>query len=401
MQVSAPSMSGPGIMPPPSAPMGGPGVLPPGAQMQQPQMQQPSQAYGQMPPAPQMQQQSQGFYQGEGLPQQPGQGFPQQAGQGFGQQPGQGFSQQPSQGFNQQPMGFQQQGQGFQQPQAPQMPQMGSMLAAGLAASVAGGGGFNPAVGNVVLQEGMNAMGASGLSRWAPFLFASLQGQFNVGHGFVLRKLMLLLCPFVKQSQGTPQGFGSDGNDSPMGHQPTGSVESLKMDINEPDLYIPLMSYFTYCLVYCVQRGMTGEFKPEVLAATISFAMVLFFLEVVVAKMGFFVAGSQVSVLELMGTCGYKFVHVLLMVLVRIGLGSSYVYYVFFAYLAACSGFALRRFMTRFESAHMQQYGVQPSAMHSSIILGLAIAQIPLCWLLTPSAQAKMLSAATDAVAAS
>lgn len=328
----------------------------------------------QMPPAPQMQQPQVGFQQG------------------FNQSPMGG--QAPQAGFSQPQMGG-------QAPQAPQMPNMGSfqssMLAAGMAAA-AGGGGFNQAMGNAFLQEGGAALQQTGLSRWFPFLFANLQGQFNVGHGFVLRKLVLLLCPFVQQSQGTPvQSYGNDPSPGGPMRKETGSIEHLKVDINEPDLYIPLMSMGTYCLVYCVQRGLMGDFKIEVLAATISFAMVLFIVEVVAAKMGFFIAGSQVSVLELMGTCGYKYVHVVLMVLIRIGLGSSHFYYVFFAYLAACSGFALRRFMSRFEASHAQQYGVQTNAMHGHIILGLAIAQIPLCWLLTPSsAYPRILNAAME-----
>lgn len=185
-----------------------------------------------------------------------------------------------------------------------------------------------------------------------------------------------------------------------MQRKETGSIDFLKTDINEPDLYIPLMGLVTYCVVYCIHRGINDDLKPEVLAGTISWTLVLYAFEIVVAKLGFFVAGSQVSVLELMGTCGYKFVNVLLMVIVRIGLGSSYVYYVFFVYLAGCSGFALRRFMSRFAASHIQQqYGVQPSALHKHIILGLAIMQIPLCWLLTPSAQQRILTAATNAAA--
>merc|ERR1719345_254787 len=165
-----------------------------------------------------------------------------------------GFQQQ-----QQQPMGFQQQQQPQmqqqqQQPQAPQMPNMGSLLSVGMAAA-ASGGDFNSAMGSALFKEGGNVVAQTGLAGWGPYLLSSLQGQFNVSHGFVLRKLLLLLCPFVQQSQGTPSNgtFSSDGDNTPM-RKSTESVEFLKVDINEPDLYIPLMSYFTYCLVYCIQR---------------------------------------------------------------------------------------------------------------------------------------------------
>jgi hypothetical protein len=313
-----------------------------GMQMQQPQMQQPQM----------MQQQG-----------------------GFQQQPQQNFQQQQAFGRQTSPQG-QAPGDGFQ------MPQVGNMFLNASMAAAASGDNFNQAMGNVAMQEGMRALQGTGVSRWFPALYMSLQGQFNVGQSFVMRKLMLLLCPFVKQNQASPS---YDDTSPGPGNQ---AGPHLKVDINEPDLYIPLMSYFTYCLVYCVQKGINNDFKPEVMAGTISFAMVMYILEVIAAKMGFFVAGSPVKIIELMGTCGYKFVHVLLMVLIRIGVGSSYLYYVFFAYLAAASGFALRRFMSRFEATHNAQYGVQPNALHGQIILGLAISQIPLCWLLTPSMKA-------------
>lgn len=41
-----------------------------------------------------------------------------------------------------------------------------------------------------------------------------------------------------------------------------------------------------------------------------------------------------------------------------------------------------------------EQYGVAPSAMHGHVIIGLAVAQLPLCWLLTPSAVAGVTGAA-------
>ncbi|CAE7476262.1 unnamed protein product, partial [Symbiodinium sp. KB8] len=65
------------------------------------------------------------------------------------------------------------------------------------------------------------------------------------------------------------------------------------------------------------QRGILQDFRPEVLPSTASFAMVLLFLEVGVAKMGFYVVGSAVPFLELMANCSYKFVPVTMMVLAR------------------------------------------------------------------------------------
>merc|ERR1711870_199750 len=99
-----------------------------------------------------------------------------------------------------------------------------------------------------------------------------------------------------------------------------------------------------------------------------------------------YIAGSTVPILEVFANCGYKFVPVVLMVAIRILLGSNPIYYVFFAYFAACAAWAIRRFLLHFEPSQLkEQYGVAPNRLHTHIILGLAIAQVPLCWLLTPS----------------
>mmetsp|Transcript_129252 Transcript_129252/g.314008 ORF Transcript_129252/g.314008 Transcript_129252/m.314008 type:complete len:284 (+) Transcript_129252:3-854(+) len=246
-------------------------------------------------------------------------------------------------------------------------------------------------VANQALNQISNQIHTSGLQGWFPTVFSSLQQLFNVGHSWVLRKLLLLLCPFLRRGQGSPSGASwMQGGDSPCrsaSDQKLGP-DGLKVDVEEPDLYIPSMSYVTYILVYGVQRGMISDFRPEVLSSTASFAFVLLILEVGAAKMGFYLAGNAVPFLGILANCGYKYVAVCLMVVFRILLGSNPVYYAFFVYLSACAAWATRRFMLHFEpSGMMQQYGVTPSKLQAHIILGLAIAQIPLCWLLTPSAR--------------
>lgn len=159
----------------------------------------------------------------------------------------------------------------------------------------------------------------------------------------------------------------------------------MKVDIEDPDLYIPLMSYVTYVLVYGIQRITLGDFTPELISATASFALVMLILEVGLSKLGFYVAGSAVPMLDIVANCGYKYVPLVFMVSVRMFLGVSYIYYVFFAYFSGCAAFAQRRFMLHIEPSQMQeQYGMAPSKLHTHVILGLAALQIPLCWLLTP-----------------
>lgn len=173
------------------------------------------------------------------------------------------------------------------------------------------------------------------------------------------------------------------------------------MNVEEPDLYIPLMAYTTYIIIYGLQRGIQSDFRPQVLSSTASFAMVLMFLEVGAAKMGFYVAGSSIQALDLLANCSYKYVPLCMMILARIVTGTNPIYYVFFVYLVACAGWAIRRFLVSCNSsASQEQYGVVNSALHGHVILGLAVAQLPLCWLLTPSASSAATVVAATATGA-
>mmetsp|Transcript_127592 Transcript_127592/g.232301 ORF Transcript_127592/g.232301 Transcript_127592/m.232301 type:complete len:419 (-) Transcript_127592:59-1315(-) len=303
----------------------------------------------------------------------------------FGQAPN-AYQQPPTNhGFGQAPNAYQQPPpNSFGQAGGPSMMQG----AVGAFAAATGGGAASEVMMNAGLRQVEEEMKKRGFSSWFPTIFTSLQMQFNVGHDYVLRKLLFLLCPFVKARGGVPPPAW--GDTSPGGPSGNMGEDGLKVNIEDPDLYLPFMSWITYCLVYCIQRGMLNDFRADVLGTTFSFALVLFILEVCLAKAAFYIAGSVIPFLEIVGNCGYKFVHVVLMVLIRILLGGSYFYYVFFLYFAACAAFAVWRFMQRLLPSENQHYGSPPgAALIKHIVLGLAIAQIPLCWLLTPSTYGK------------
>lgn len=242
-------------------------------------------------------------------------------------------------------------------------------------------------------QAHVQNSGMGGVMAWFPGMFLSLRLLFAVGHSFVLRKLVFLMCPFVKKAESAPSGFGNTpwGDASPGPGCDSNSMrlgpDGLKVDIEEPDGYIPLMSFTTYLIAYSFQRGLTSDFKPEVIYSTFSFAVLLLLLEIGAAKLTFYLAGSPVPLLDILMICTYKYVPVVLMVLFRILTAGSKIYYVFFVYLAACAAWSVRRSMLHFEPEQVkQQYGVQPSRLHQHAILGIAAAQVPVCWLLTPSA---------------
>lgn len=272
-----------------------------------------------------------------------------------GQMPGVGMQTSQGQSFQPQPQAQQWQPGGIEQ-------QMASMMAAQVAGQV---------------QE-------AAFARWFPQLSFALKMHFNVDHAFVLRKLFLLFCPFPlvlrKGAQGEPSWRAQEPMSGNMGS------ENLKTDINDTDLYIPLMSFVTYVVVYGMQRGTVNTFEPGVLSSTASFATSLLILEVGAAKFALYVVGSTAAAMDLVANCGYKFVPLVVMVLCRIALGGT-LYYILFMYLAAAAAMAVRHFMLHAKPAQTssQHQGIADHPLAAHVVTVLSVAQVPLCWLLTPS----------------
>lgn len=267
--------------------------------------------------------------------------------------------------------------------QAQEIPNSGpSLVGAGM--GLAGSMGFNEALAGAALNQVTSQMQASGLTGWFPTVFLSLQQLFNVGHSYVLRKLLLLMCPFLRKGQGSPSPWSPNGAGD--GSQHGVGADGLKADVEDPDLYIPLMSYVTYVLLCGMYRGILQDFRPEVLPKTATYAIVFLVIEVGLSKMGFYIAGSGMPVLSLAANSGYKYVLVMMMVLSRILVGTNPVYWLLFAYFGACAAWSTRRFLLHMEPSEVQQqYGVAPTPLHKHLVLAVSVAQIPICWLLTPS----------------
>merc|ERR1740121_2309649 len=242
------------------------------------------------------------------------------------------------------------------------------------------------ALANAAMGNAMAQLNASGVHGWFPSIMAQLHSMFNVGESFVLRKIMVLFCPFIQKKDAGGQWGDSSPGPGMQQVQDGGKVgpDGLKEDINDAELYIPLMSLVTYGVVYGLQRLKENEFRPELLGSTFSFALTLLVLEVGCAKAGFYTAGNALPVIEILANCGYKYVHVVIMIALRIVLGNNPLYYVFFLYLAGSAAFALRRFLLPYGERYQGQYG-GPLKLFNHIVLAVAVAQIPLCWLLTPA----------------
>lgn len=163
---------------------------------------------------------------------------------------------------------------------------------------------------------------------------------FKVSNSYVVKKLGLILFPYRNTTwirQVIPGANGSAESDQ---------FAPPLDDINAPDLYIPSMSLLTYIVAWALLEGVRGDFHPEMLGYATTRTLAFYLVDVVLAKVAFFALGidSKGSKLwDLACYSGYKFVPVLVVILLQALTGSTLVKYTAILALTFSLGFFLMR----------------------------------------------------------
>jgi protein transport protein YIF1 len=81
-------------------------------------------------------------------------------------------------------------------------------------------------------------------------------------------------------------------------------------EINTPDLYIPIMSFFTYVLFVSFIMGLEDKFNPQILITIAQRGFIIILLEFLVIKLGFYLlqAPTSINFLDTISISGYKYV---------------------------------------------------------------------------------------------
>lgn len=116
-----------------------------------------------------------------------------------------------------------------------------------------------------------------------------LKPYFDVDNSYLLNKIILILFPYLKSQ------WDMDDN-----------------RINKPDLYIPVMSLFTYIILKSMYMGLKNLFTPEhiglIFTRLMFFEIVLLFLFKIIT----FVLNFKIKILDLVCFSGYKYFLILL-----------------------------------------------------------------------------------------
>ncbi|KAF2649942.1 YIF1-domain-containing protein [Lophiostoma macrostomum CBS 122681] len=262
-------------------------------------------------------------------------------------------------------------------PQPPSQPQSGYGYAGQQGVPAQGGGGYGstmqPPFGNFMndpaaqmgLQFGRSAMDAGqhymeqNLGRYVSV--SALKHYFNVSNSYVVSKLSIVLFPWWHKPWSRQQRLSNNGQD--------GYYLPPREDVNSPDMYIPMMAIVTYILLSTLLAGLRGAFHPELLGYTATLALVVLALELAIIKLGTFLLNitSSSQLLDLIAYSGYKFVGVIISLLLsellaHLGIGGSWVSWVVFLYVFSANAFFLLRSLRYVLLPDQGQGGVGGSA---------------------------------------
>lgn len=173
----------------------------------------------------------------------------------------------------------------------------------------------------------------------------ALKHYFNVSNSYVLSKLRIILFPWWHKPWSRQQRHSAD---------PSAAGATLYLppreDPNSPDMYIPTMALVTYILLSTLLAGLRGAFHPELLGYTASVAIAVMGAEVIVIKTGTYLLAitSSSQLLDLVAYSGYKFVHVIVSLLLShllssVGIGGYWLSWAIFAYFFSANAFFLLR----------------------------------------------------------
>ncbi|XP_049851306.1 uncharacterized protein LOC126325854 [Schistocerca gregaria] len=227
---------------------------------------------------------------------------------------------------------------------------------------------INSPIAQIGFQQASNfvhSVNHSYVSRW----LGSLRYYFSVNNSFVLKKLCLLLFPFLHKnwSRTIVQPVDRDIYLPPS------------LDINAPDLYIPSMAFITYVLLVTLFMGLSESgLKPDVLGVTATSGLFMLMIEVLLVKTTFYLISCPiVPILDILSYCGYKFVNICIMLITR--RIHPAVFYVLFFYLSACNAIIM---MKTLRLALPHSIDERHSTMRNYLIFITAVLQIVLSFIL-------------------
>jgi hypothetical protein len=199
---------------------------------------------------------------------------------------------------------------------------------------------------------------ASRLNGWWINL-EKIRPYFNVDHSYIIMKLRMILCAFIP---GSPQA--AYGDDLPTLN---------RLSPNQPDLYIPLLSFLTYILTIGLSLGSDNKFDPDALGSVGMTGFLVLCFEVIAIRIAFLVLNiSSMPIIDCVAYSGYKYVGIALSTIVGIAFGRA-AYYVCLLYCSV----SMAKFLATILYKHVQKVSTASvSSIINMCIFAVAVMQI-------------------------
>ncbi|KAF7846023.1 hypothetical protein BT93_L5568, partial [Corymbia citriodora subsp. variegata] len=211
-------------------------------------------------------------------------------------------------------------------------------------------GMMNDATAQMGMQFGRSAVVAGqdyvnkNITRHLPV--THLLHSFNVSNSYVINKLRIVLFPWRHRCGLSSRVVQRPWSRLVARNESTGQVEGYKAprdDINSPDMYIPVMALVTYILLAGVVTGTRGDFHPDNLGMTASKSLGIVFIEFCLIKLGTYLLNitGKGTVVDLFSYSGYKFVGIIVALLMQLVRVRGWLYWGVFTYVFCANAFFL------------------------------------------------------------
>ncbi|EGR30633.1 hypothetical protein IMG5_127370 [Ichthyophthirius multifiliis] len=179
----------------------------------------------------------------------------------------------------------------------------------------------------------------------------NVRAYFDVDNIYVLKKLKIILAPFLYRGEWISQNDYTDNNGISQSNSP-------KENIHAPDLYIPLMGLITFVLVSCLSAGIGENFKPEIIQINTSFCLLITFLEIFLFKFLFYLVNiTNVTILNMMSHLSYRYISLTLVMISNIIIG-GWITAFLMIYLLGSSIFFVFKTLRRYMNTLSDNFGI-------------------------------------------
>jgi|TARA_B100001142_G_scaffold325934_2_gene380468 hypothetical protein len=205
------------------------------------------------------------------------------------------------------------------------------------------------------------------------FSTASMRAYFDVTESYVFHKMRLVLCPFLHKGSWARLPESVAGGTA---------YKPPRNDINAPDLYIPLMAFWTYVLTASIREvfsSKSGSFTPEALATHAWWSGLLWAGEsafIWVALRSTSSANHIVSapILDVAAYVGYTFTYGSMTLMSKM-FNKTYVFWFFLIWSALCNAVFMAKTLKRIIFSEARHSGYSQSMSQNYVLLAVVVAQ--------------------------